>query len=83
MPHGDTSLSIANPGLTVVERRGLDRIFQRPLSHNLSRRDVIDLFEAAGRAEHAHNGNLVLKLGTGRQAFKAEQDKDLSAPDAN
>lgn len=81
MPHDDASLSTANPGLTVVERRVLDRIFQHPLSHNLSWRDVIELFEAAGEVEHAHNGNLVLKLGTDHLRFETAHDKDLSARD--
>ena len=81
MPHDDASLSKANPDLTVVERRVLDRIFQHPLSHNLSWREVIELFEAAGEVDHTHNGNLVLKLGTDHLTFEPEQDKDLSADD--
>ena len=81
MPQNDASLSPASPDLTVAERRVLDRIFQHPLSHNLSWRDVIELFKAAGEVEHAHNGNLVLKLGADHLAFQTAQDKDLSAND--
>lgn len=81
MPHDDTSLSTSNPDLTVAARRVLDRIFQHPLSHNLSWRDVIGLFESAGEVEHSQSGNLVLKLGTDHLPFKMTGDKDLSADD--
>ncbi len=81
MPHDDASLSTANPGLTVVEQRVLDRIFQHPLSHNLSWRDVTELFKVAGGFEHAQNGNLVLKLGTKHLTFQTAHDKDVQADD--
>lgn len=81
MPHDDASLSTANPDLTVVERRVLARIYQHPLSHNLSWREVIELFSATGEVEHAHNGNLVLKLGADHLVFKTAHDKDLAADD--
>jgi hypothetical protein len=79
MPHDDASLSTANPDLTVAERRVLDRIFQHPLSHNLSWREVISFFAAKGEVKHAHNGHLVLKVGTGHLTFETGQAKDLAA----
>jgi hypothetical protein len=78
MPHDDASLSTADPDLTDGERRVLDRVFQHPLSHNLSWREVVELFKAAGQVEHAHNGNLVLRLGTDDLSFKMTSDKNLS-----
>ena len=81
MPHDDASMSTANADLTVAERRVLDRIFQHPLSHNLSWREIVELFEAVGEFEHSHNGNLVLKLGTNHMAFETAHAKDLSAND--
>ena len=79
MPHDAASLSHANPDLNVTERRVLDRIFQHPLSHNLSWREVSELFRAVGEVNHAHNGNLVLRLGTHHLTFEPAQGKDLAA----
>lgn len=81
MPHDDASLSTANPDLTDVERRVVDRIFQHPMSHNLSWRDVVALFKAAGEVEHSQSGKLVLKLGKGHLSFETAHDKDLPAND--
>ena len=79
MPHDDASLSAASPDLTPVQRRVLDRVFQHPLSHNLSWREVIELFETAGQVDHTHNGKLVLKLGTEHLVFETAHEKDLSS----
>jgi hypothetical protein len=81
MPHDDASLSSANPDLTVAERRVLERIFQHPVSHNLSWREVFELFRATGKVEHAHNGNVVLKIGSHHLTFEPAHHKDLSADD--
>ena len=62
MPHDDASLPTANPDLTVVEKRVLSRIFQHPLSHNLSWREVFVLFRAVGSVEYSHKGDVALKL---------------------
>jgi hypothetical protein len=81
MPHDDASLATATSGLTVVERRILGRIFQHPLSHNLSWYEVGELFRAVGMVDRAHNGNLVLKLGTAHLTFEPAQSKTLEAGD--
>ncbi len=81
MPPDDARFASAKPDLTVADQRVLDRVFQHPLSHNLSWRDVIALFSAAGGVEHAHNGRLVLRLGADHLTFAQAHDKDLDADD--
>ena len=71
----------AAPAVTVAEQRVLARIFQHPLSHNLSWRETLALIHAIGSVEHAHNGDVVLKLGGRQQTFKPTHDKDLAAED--
>lgn len=66
--------------MTVAESRVMARIFQHPLSHNLSWRETVALFDSFGAVEHAHNGDLVLVLGGAHQAFRPAQGSAL-APD--
>ena len=79
-PVGDTLLH-ASPVLTTNEKRVLSRIFQHPLSHNLSWRDTMSLIHAIGTVEQAHNGDTVLTIGSEHQSFKLAHDKDLATQD--
>jgi len=66
-------------GLSRNHRWALARIFQHPLSHNLSWRDVLDLVATIGSAEHQHNGDVILHLGKESLSMKPSQAKDLEA----
>lgn len=79
MPHADADLAPAE--LSAANRRVLLRVFQHPLSHNLSWREVGALIEASGTVETAHNGDVVYALGAERQSFRPAHDKDLPTPD--
>lgn len=63
--------------MTVSEKRVMARIFQHPMSHNLSWRETLSLFDSIGAVEHSHNGDMVLLLGGEHQTFKPAHDKDL------
>lgn len=67
--------------MTVAESRVMARIFQHPLSHNLSWRETVALFDSFGAVEHAHNGDLVLVLGGAHQSFRPAQGSDLTPDD--
>lgn len=67
--------------LTVAENRVMARIFQHPLSHNLSWRETVALFDSIGEVDHAHNGDLVLVVGNEHQTFKPAQGSDLTPDD--
>ncbi len=71
----------ASPGLSVIQKRLMGRIFQHPMSHNLSWREVLELFHGIGSVEHAHNGDVVLHLGADHQSFLPPHDKDLGTED--
>ena len=66
-------------GLSGNHRWTLMRVFQHPLSHNLSWREVTRLFESIGTAEHQHNGDLVFRIGNEHLSIKSPQGKDLDA----
>lgn len=87
MPHATlvqtapTAEDAANLALSVLQKRLLGRIFQHPMSHNLSWREVLELFHGIGSVEHAHNGDVVLHLGDDHQSFLPPHDKDLGSQD--
>jgi hypothetical protein len=64
-----------------ADKRLITRIFQHPLSHNLSWRDVLALFQSIGTVDQAHGGDTVLNLNGQHQAFKHPHDKDLGPQD--
>jgi len=70
-----------NADVTGVDRRTLDAIFRHPVSHNLSWREVVNLFTAIGGAEEKHNGEYVFRAGDETLTMKKPHDKDLTAPD--
>ena len=73
---------LATPfAMTAAETRVMARIFQHPLSHNLSWRETVALFDSFGAVEHAHNGDLVLVLGGEHQTFKPAHHTDLTPDD--
>lgn len=82
-PHAPTQ-SFVDPkattpfALTVAEARVMARIFQHPMSHNLSWRETVALFDSVGAVDHAHNGDLVLVLGSEHQSFRPAYGKELS-----
>lgn len=67
--------------MTLAEGRVMARIFQHPMSHNLSWRETVALFDSFGAVEHAHNGDLVLVLGGEHQTFKPAHHTDLTPDD--
>ena len=81
--HDVDGAATTNPNATVtgVNRRTLDTIFRHPLSHNLSWREVVNLFTAIGAAEEKHNGEFVFLAGDETLAMKKPHDKDLTGPD--
>lgn len=87
MPHHAPSDSVHDTkaqvpfAMTLAEGRVMARIFQHPMSHNLSWRETVALFDSFGAVEHAHNGDLVLVLGGEHQTFRPAHKGDLSADD--
>ena len=73
-----TNLSAA---VTGVDRRTLDAIYHHPLSHNLSWREVVNLFTAIGGAEEKHNGEFAFRAGDETLVMKKPHNKDLTGPD--
>jgi hypothetical protein len=67
--------------LTAAESRVMARIFQHPLSHNLTWRETLALFDSIGDVDHAHNGDLILVLGRETHVFRPAHGTDLSADD--
>jgi hypothetical protein len=66
-------------GLSGTHRRTLEKLFQHPLTHNLSWREVTSLCQAIGTAEHRHNGDLLLGIGEEQLVQKPAHRKDLDA----
>ncbi len=62
-----------------THRRALEKVFQHPLTHNLTWRAVTHLFETIGTAEHRHNGDLMLGIGSEHLSVKPARGKDLGA----
>lgn len=79
--HPGAAASNLNTAVTGVDRRTLDTIFRHPLSHNLSWRDVVNLFTAIGGAEEKRNGEYVFRAGEDTLAMKKPHTKDLTGPD--
>ncbi len=71
----DAALTL--PDLAPAESRILARVFQHPLTHNLTWREVERLFGALGSAAHAPNGHLVLTLGSERLTLDAAGNHPL------
>ncbi|MCW1919946.1 hypothetical protein NX862_14390 [Rhodobacter sp. KR11] len=78
MPEHETPLM---PDLAADESRILARVFQHPLTHNLTWREVERLFGAIGSATHAPNGHLVLTVGAGRLTLDAARHGPLEPDD--
>ncbi|OYY91806.1 MAG: hypothetical protein B7Y45_02270 [Sphingomonas sp. 28-66-16] len=62
-----------------THRRALEKVFQHPLTHNLTLREVTHLFETIGSAEHQHNGDVLLRVGGEHLSLKPTRGKDLDA----
>jgi hypothetical protein len=62
-----------------THHRALEKAFQHPLTHNLTWREVTHLFETIGSAEHQHNGDLMLRIGSDYLSLKPTHGKDLGA----
>ena len=72
---GAANLNAAETG---VDRRTLDAIFRHPLAHNLSWREVVNLFGAIGGAEEKPNGGYLFRAGTETLAMNRPHGKDLT-----
>jgi hypothetical protein len=78
----DAAAALAqSAAVTGVDRRTLDAIFRHPLSHNLSWREVVNLFTAVGGAEEKHNGEFAFRAGDETLAMKRPHSKDLTGPE--
>jgi hypothetical protein len=73
--------SNANGAVTGVDRRTLEAIFRHPLSHNLSWREVVNLFTAIGGVEEKHNGEFEFRTAEDRLVMKRPHNKDLTGPE--
>lgn len=71
--------STAVPHLSTSDQRVLARVFQHPLSHNLSWREALGLMASLGSVSHAHDGDVVLRIRRVESRFKPGRDKNLSA----
>lgn len=78
MPQDDPATAAVS-GLSTSDQRVLARVFQHPLSHNLSWREALGLIASLGSVSHAHDGDVVLRIGQVESRFKPGRDKDLSA----
>lgn len=65
--------------LAAGDQRVLARVFQHPQSHNLSWRETLALTATLGSVGHAHDGDVVLRIGQSEGRFRPGRDKDLSA----
>ncbi|WP_010163348.1 hypothetical protein [Sphingomonas sp. PAMC 26617] len=61
--------------------RALEKLFQHPLTHNLTWRDLTHLFEAIGTTEQRPGGDLILRVGDQQLSLKPAHGKDLTARD--
>ena len=75
------SVSDLNAAVRGVDRRTLDAIFRHPLAHNLSWREVVNLFTAIGGSEEKHNGEFVFRVGDDTFTMKKPRTKDLTGPE--
>jgi hypothetical protein len=78
MPKDDPATNAVSD-LSSSDQRLLARIVQHPLSHNLSWRETLALMTKLGSISHAHDGDVVLRIGQVESRFKPGRDKDLSA----
>jgi hypothetical protein len=72
------ALSTLSGAVNPLHRRTLDAIFQHPLSHNLSWRAVVSLFDAIGGADEKHDGAFLFRLGDAHLWMKTPHTKDLT-----
>jgi pimeloyl-ACP methyl ester carboxylesterase len=68
MPQDDPA-TLTVPDLSTSDQRVLARIFQHPLSHNLSWREALGLMATLGSVSHAHDGDVVLRIGHAESRF--------------
>lgn len=66
-------------GLNGPQHSTLTRIYQHPLTHSLELRDVTALFNAIGRAETQHNGELRLRVGDEALTLVRQHGKDMTS----
>jgi len=66
-------------GISGTHRAALEKVFQHPLAHNLTWRELTNLFETIGSAEQRHNGDLRLRIGGEQLSLKPARGKDLDA----
>ena len=68
-------------GLNGHEKRALMHIFQHPISHNLTMREVIVLFTSIGSAAPQHDGDVMLRVASERLSIRRPPNKDIDADD--
>lgn len=66
-------------GISGTHRAALEKVFQHPLSHNLTWRELTKLFETIGSAERRPNGDLMLRIDSEQLSLKPARSKDLDA----
>ena len=62
-------------------QRTLAQIFRHPMTHNLTWRDAISLFEHLGQVEQEHNGNLRVTINSQLTVFHGVAASDVASPD--
>jgi len=81
MPNNATLTPEVGFGINSRDRRTLMHIFQHPLTHNLTLREVTGLIDSIGTVEMKHNGDAILRVGDEQVSIKRQQHKDLAADD--
>lgn len=67
--------------MTSNNQRTLAQIFRHPMTHNLTWRDAISLFEHLGQVEQEHNGNLKVTINSQLTVFHGVSASDVAGPD--
>jgi hypothetical protein len=66
-------------GISGKRQAALGKVFQHPLSHNLTWRELTHLFKMIGSVEPRPNGDLMLRIGGEQLSLKPARSKDLDA----
>lgn len=62
-------------------QRTYDQVFQHPMTHSLEWRDVRSMFEALGKVEEQHNGNLKVSMAGNAFVIKSPSSDGVATCD--
>lgn len=77
--HPHTPLAIDVAALPAQDRRTLDGLTGHPLSHNITWRDLVSLFEKIGTVEEKSNNSFAFHVGGQNRVLRKPHGKDLSS----